>query len=278
MTGLHLHAMAVPDLTPTEALERSEGWGFCGLELIIDDDYRCAVRVDEAEATLRQLRRQAIDRGLDIPVVSSYERGLGVGDGTHRAAARDRLRREMDVAATLDAGGLRILAGHPTTGVHPPLVEDLAEVADQAPPGLRLLVENHMGTAVETVAATVELVSAVDRPGVRVIADPANLELCAPGDSADLVRQLPWTRHLHVKDFLRGPSIDRRRPVIPGDGDVDWAQAFATIARADVEVTMTFEYEARWFHELPSVHLVAREVLDRVARWRRMAGEVLDVG
>lgn len=278
MTGLHLHAMAVPDLTPTEALERSAAWGFCGLELIIDDDYRCAVRVDEADTTLRQLRRQADDLGLAIPVVSSYERGLGLGDASRRACARDRLRRELDVAANVGASGVRVLAGHPSTGVNEPLVHDLAALAEQAPPGVMLLVENHMGTAVETVAATVELVSAVDRPQVGVIADPANLELCAPRDSADLVRQLPWTRHLHVKDFLRGPTIDQRRPVIPGDGDVDWAHAFAAIARADSEVTMTFEYEARWFHELPSVHLVAREVIDRVTRWRRMAGEVLDVG
>ncbi|NEE03481.1 sugar phosphate isomerase/epimerase family protein [Phytoactinopolyspora halotolerans] len=260
--------MATPDADAIGCLRVADQLELDGIELIIDDDYPCAVRTSASTAQVGEIAGAAGDLGLRVAALCSYTRDIDVASEQHRRRAVDELRRATDLAAEIGARHVRVLAGRDRPNderadAMARAAATLTEVAGYArPAGINLNVENHMDTLATTAAATRELVAAAASPAVGVLYDQANLAIMRAEDPATAVQlQEPFIRHVHLKNFL--PAEGGRRPVGLDAGKVDWN---STLRLLDGYTgTMTFEYERRWFRDqLPPVETVLHEDRDLV--------------
>lgn len=167
---------------------------------------------DERTNDVRQLLDEA---GLDRALAWGHPGGLQMGRSDQRFA--DALNA-VDQAVSIDAELLRIVVGTTTdfrVEAEPvvierlrPLVQEVAERAASA--GLPVAIETHCDLSVD---GLLELVESVDRPGLGVVFDTANV--VRVGD--DLLRAAkvlaPHTLMLHVKDIDLAASAE---PGVPG--------------------------------------------------------------
>jgi sugar phosphate isomerase/epimerase len=101
-------------------------------------------------------------------------------------------------------------------------------------------------TGQETADALAQLLKALERPGVRVNFDPANMILYAKGDPIEALRVLaPWIAQVHVKDAratkVRGTWGEE---VAVGSGEVNWNSFCATLNDINFTGNLVFEREA----------------------------------
>lgn len=254
MPALLLHSMATPEFDATGCLAAAVELGLDGIELIVDAEYRCALRPDATSAAVSALAAQANAEGVTIGAVSSYARDFD----PHRDQSR-LLLQAIDIAQALSAPAVRVLAGSQELNgrewdaAAARFAEGLQPLLDTAAAaGVRLELENHMDSLATTARRTAELAVLIDHPALSIIYDPSNLAFMhaeAPALAVEL--QAPWISRVHAKNFeLVGGE---RHPAELDGGVVTWAGvADALAARAiDVE-SMTFEYERRWFDLAPA--------------------------
>ncbi|MEQ8716843.1 MAG: sugar phosphate isomerase/epimerase family protein [Acidimicrobiales bacterium] len=186
-----------------------------------------------SDPEISALRRMLDEAGLDRVLAWGHPGGLELGRSPERFA--DALRA-VDHAVGIGAELLRIVVG---TTAHfgsedeavvverlSPLVAELTEYADDH--GLPVAIETHCDL---TVDGLLQLVEDVDRPGLGVVFDTANV--IRIGD--DLIRAAevlaPHTRMLHVKDLDLAASAEPGDPAgwwpcLPlGTGDLDLTDA-----------------------------------------------------
>jgi L-ribulose-5-phosphate 3-epimerase len=101
-------------------------------------------------------------------------------------------------------------------------------------------------TGQETAQALAQLLTALERPNVRVNFDPANMILYAKGDPIEAVRVLgPWIGQVHIKDAratkVRG-TWGEEVPV--GKGEVNWNAFCATLDDVNFTGDLVIEREA----------------------------------
>ncbi|WP_129664088.1 sugar phosphate isomerase/epimerase family protein [Phytoactinopolyspora endophytica] len=268
--SLLLHSMATPDVGPVGCLESAHRLELDGIELIIDDEYRCGLRPAASRSEVNGVAGAAADLGLRVAALCPYTRDIDAESESDRWRAADELRRAVDLAAELGARHIRVLAGRdrPEPERAAALArasQTLGEVGVYAQlAGVNLNVENHMDTLATSAATTRDLVAAAASPTVGILYDQANLAIMRAEDPATAyLMQEPFIRHVHLKNFL--PAEGGRRPVGLDAGKVDWRAALLLL---DGYIgTMTFEYERRWFSDqLPPVETVLHRDRDLVLR------------
>jgi sugar phosphate isomerase/epimerase len=101
-------------------------------------------------------------------------------------------------------------------------------------------------TGQETAPVLVKLLTKLDRPGVGVNFDPANMILYDKGDPIEAVRVLgPWIQQVHIKDALRTKAPGTwGQEVAAGTGEVKWPAFIATLKEARFEGDFVIEREA----------------------------------
>lgn len=268
--SLLLHSMATPDVGPRGCLESAHRLGLDGIELIVDDEYPCAIRPTAGNPQVTHVAEAAGDLGLRVAALCPYTRDIDAETDVDRRRAADELRRAVDLAAELGAEHIRVLGGNDrpdseradATARAARTLADVGEYARLA--GVNLNVENHMNTLATSAVATRDIVAASASPAVGILYDQANLAIMKSENPATAYQtQEPFIRHVHLKNFV--PALGGRRPVGLDAGKVDWHATLRLLG--GYTGTMTFEYERRWFpHQLPPVEAVLPDDRDLVLR------------
>ncbi len=267
--------MGTPSRTPVEAIELFTRTGIQGIELIMQDDYKCAVPTTVTTPVLREIRQRAADVGMEIAFLTPYITALNSLDGPTYRTQVDLLKRGVDVAVELGAPGLRVYGGKevPEAEWQPHFERLVAglriggEMARSA--GVKLAVENHQTTMTVSARRTMEVVRAVGLGSVGVLYDQANLSHMHQEEFAEaLGLQQGHIVHVHVKDFVKKPGRERStsdtvafmpsegRSIITkvvGEGIVPWASIIPALKATGYDGWLSLELEKRWYpDELPS--------------------------
>jgi sugar phosphate isomerase/epimerase len=101
-------------------------------------------------------------------------------------------------------------------------------------------------TGQETAPVLVNLLRKLNRPGVGVNFDPANMILYDKGDPIAALRALgPWIRQVHIKDARRTKVPGTwGQEVAVGTGEVNWPAFFATLKEKNFVGDLVVEREA----------------------------------
>lgn len=267
-----LHTMATPQLTAADCVRLAARLGFDGIELIVSDSYGCAITLTDDPAGLLEVATSA---GVRVGALTSYVRGLDAADPATRRTADAELRATIDLAAGLRCPRIRVLGGADPGEPEPAervgrlaaALHRLGAEADRA--GVQLLVENHQYTLADSAARTRRIVDLADSPAVGIVYDQANLAVLGAEESAEAITaQAGAIRHVHLKNLLPGPTIDTRTPVPLDEGVVDWPATLSALAATGYTGSATWEYEVRWYPDLPPAQTAAPHLLDLLAPWR----------
>lgn len=275
ITHLLLHTMATPDLAPSGAVALAANLGFDGIELIIDDHYRCALAARPPVADLRELQEAADRHGAAVRMVCSYPADLSSSDDAERRRGQDHVLAAIDIAEHLGSRGVRVLAGRraritardQSVGL---LVDSLAALTARASEAhVDLLLENHMDTLATSAANTRQIVDLVAHDRLGIVLDPANLAIMNAEDPLTAIDiQSPLIRHLHIKNFALEDTQAGRIPVDLTDGVVSWSAVLKALHGFGYQGPATFEYERRWFPDIPSAAQASGQFMSMMAPWR----------
>jgi L-ribulose-5-phosphate 3-epimerase len=185
-------------------------------------------------------------RGEDYSTLASIRRTGGLRPDEHWQANLAHAREAAALAAQI---GLPLVSFHAgfleerSAAERAKLLARLGAVADVfAAEGVRVALETGQEHADTLLAVLDEL----DRPGVGVNFDPANMILYGMGDPiAALDRLAPHVLQIHVKD-ARAPAAPGTwgLEVPAGEGDVDWAAFFHLLRDRDLTCDLMVEREA----------------------------------
>ena len=264
------HTLGTPHQTVPEALRLFGSAGLDAAEVIWQDDYRSGIPETGSNAVLSEISRVSDDVGVPVIGLTPYMTGLNSLDDAERRGDIDRFRRCLIDAHSLGAHVIRVYAGSYSpaedsvrSAKWERLVGSLRELGpDALAAGVTLVVENHFNTMTVSAAETVELMRAVDDPGVGILYDQANLTFTHCEDYPEAVAvQAPWIRHVHAKDLVftdpdRAFSASAvatvessKRAVasrVVGDGILDWAAILSRVRAGGYNGYVSLEYEYRW--------------------------------
>lgn len=193
---------------------------------------------DERLALAADLER----RGLTVATLNAGE-GL-LGDPASRETAMEYARASLRLAKDLGAYGVTM-----QSGVEPPpgewlavargVADDLRILGDEAAAlGLELTLELHKSMLMASQQEAVDLMDLVAHPAVGVAIDPSHATYAGENVAA-IARTLgPLVKHVHLRD-ARGKDI----MVVPGDGEVDFADLAAALAEIGYERAAVIELE-----------------------------------
>ncbi len=218
-----------------DQLRIHDALGLDGVELSTIDG--CGVyELTDAEAALMAVR--VLASGLEVPVVATPIGGRGASIGAPLAPDLVLLRRTAEFASLVGCRHLRVMSypndGRPTAKWRAAALTRLARLTRLAEDlDVVLLHENCHGWAGRSAAASVDLVTTVDSPHLRLLFDTGN-GLDRGYDAPPFLREvLPWVAHVHVKDGVR--TEDGAVFGVPGDGEAGVADCLRLLADAGYE-------------------------------------------
>jgi sugar phosphate isomerase/epimerase len=183
-------------------------------------------------AYLEQLRTEAADAGVDIPVLVTYS-DFTHPSTAHRAKERDDVRRWIEAGARLGVEFLRLTAGQAHPGVAEDdgiawAVEGLTACLDEAAAaGVRLLYENHTRGSVwhyndftQPAARFLEVARRTKGSGLEVLFDTANCLALGDDPDAVLSEVIDRVGAVHVSDIRQRGAFE---PTTIGTGVVPLA-------------------------------------------------------
>ncbi|MBQ8440494.1 MAG: sugar phosphate isomerase/epimerase [Clostridia bacterium] len=231
----------------------AKGIGFDAIEFI-------TIKAEDPIATAKELRAFCAELGLEI---AAYAVGMNLlkGDKEENVA---ELMRQVDIAEALGAPVMR----HDICSALPegmtweeaipkmaPLIRRVTEYA--AEKGIRTCSENH-GFIFQDSERVEKVINAVDHENYRWLLDIGNF-LCADEMPTDAIeRALPYTVHVHVKDFLyrkaealsvlpegffKTRNGNLLRGTVLGHGDVPVAACIQRIREYGYDGTVSLEFE-----------------------------------
>jgi L-ribulose-5-phosphate 3-epimerase len=272
------HTMGTPEHTLPEAIDLFASIGLEGVEIIWDDEYKCALRKGASAGELAELGRRLRDHGLKPSCLTPYMTGIDSVDPKTRRSDVEDFRRCIDAAGVLGATCIRVYGGAYQPAVdrerraqlEEVLVESLITLgAAAAQTGVVLAVETHFNTLTCGAAETAALVRRVGHPSVQVLYDQPNLEFSDGEAFPEALRLLEGLiAMVHVKDLVykkdvtgafsssRVVTVDeserRVSSRIPGQGIVPWPAILPALAAQGFEGWLSLEYERRWYpYDLP---------------------------
>ncbi|MSR28256.1 MAG: sugar phosphate isomerase/epimerase [Phycisphaerales bacterium] len=177
--------------------------------------------------------------GEDYTTLESIARTGGVRSDQHWARNLDRA---LSIADLAEQSGIPLVTFHGgflphgrDIAVRASMLDRLRTVADIfAARGVAIALETGQESAATLLAALEEL----DRPGVGVNFDPANMILYGMGDPVEAIEQLaPRLRQVHIKDACATEVPGRWGTEVPvGEGQVRWREFLALALGVDLVI------------------------------------------
>ncbi|MFH0945971.1 MAG: sugar phosphate isomerase/epimerase family protein [Planctomycetota bacterium] len=237
---------------PKELVERIQAVGLSHVQLALEPLRQGAFAVEETMNCLQEagieVRSGMIEMaGEDYSSLESIRRTGGVrSDGLwprnlevvgECAALCERLGLSL---VSFHAGFLPHGAGDPLREV---MIERLRQVADRLTgSGVRLMLETGQESAETLLAVLKEL----ERPGVGINFDPANMILYGMGEPTEALARLAervW--QVHIKDALRSQQPGEWGEEVPvGSGEVDWERCLSVLEQKQLGCDLMIEREA----------------------------------
>jgi L-ribulose-5-phosphate 3-epimerase len=257
--------------TPAELLERLRQTGVSRVQLALDPLREAVAIWDDAVEHLRAHGLEVISGmmgcvGEDYTTLESIRLTGGiVSDGTWE----QNLKNARATALLARQLGLPLVTFHagfvPHEGSDPAyrkMLKRLGTVADVfAAEGIILGLE----TGQETAVSLLQLLGSLDRPGLGVNFDPANMILYDKGNPIEALTTLgKHIRQVHIKDAKRTRAPGTWGEEVPaGSGEVDWPAFFAALEKAGFKGDFVIEREAG-SQRIQDIR-AAREMVERVA-------------
>lgn len=244
-----------------EACTLAANAGFDAVELMGRDPHLGPeTSVEEAET----LRDHLDDTGLDVVCLATYTGKYATREmsDADRETELDTLGHYCDLALALDCDLVRHNPGgpaehHADDTDYERAARWLQRAADRAAEDdLRLAVEIHSTTIVESATAAVDLFERIGRENVCAIHDAGNMYISDAAYGTEGVAELgEWLGHLHVKDEVRIADANAYaafgiettageqvfRPCLLGTGGVDHAPLFAALRERGYDGAITAE-------------------------------------
>lgn len=263
------HTMGTPELSVREAAQLFAEAGMDAIEIIYQDDYKCAVHSDTTEEELRGLKCYLDGLKLEVSCIVSYASDYNQPDRERRCRAMDECRRCIKVAELLGAHFIRIYGGtfladdNDFDEKRRILVATMRELAEEAAQhGISLVLENHFNTMTTGPQITCDIVKEIDCDNVGILYDQANIGFLSGEDYKECIRiQKDKIYYVHVKDFkfksgktkFKAGSVshvneDERAVVtrIVGEGILPWPEILRELRDAGYDGYLSLEYERRW--------------------------------
>jgi L-ribulose-5-phosphate 3-epimerase len=257
--GLYEKALP-PELSWSERLMASAEAGYDFVEISIDDSDERIARLDWGAARRAALRQAVRDTNVGIKSMSlSAHRRFPMGSAS--AATRQRgidiLKKAVDF--TVDTGIRYILicgaeAYHETydDGTEARWLEGLeAGFLHASGAGVMLALEN-WDVGITSIRKAMQIVEHFDSPWLQLYSDIGNLAYAGHDVIDEMAAGKGHIAAVHAKDTLQG----QLRYVPPGEGEVPFTEAFATLAEIGFQGPVVLEL---WTGGEPDAASLARQ-------------------
>lgn len=211
--------------------------GFDGLELTVIPGWTTDAATLNA-ADRRRIRALYDDHRLELCGISGNVPLLD-GDPSKRAAAMDRFRGYLNLAAELRRPGDEPLIVTTTSGGAPHaweansdrLVEAFGELSAYAQQtGAMVGIESHVGAALHRPDQVIWLVEQVNSPALTIHFDISHFNVQGMEMDETVAQLAPRSLHTHVKDE-RGLAPNHEF-LIPGEGEMDYPRYLRAMEKA----------------------------------------------
>ncbi|ELZ34185.1 sugar phosphate isomerase/epimerase [Halogeometricum pallidum JCM 14848] len=250
---------AYTNYTLPEAVRRIADHGYAGVELLgdaphayfpefgADDEAALVDALEGADIAVSNVNANtAMGYYADAPETAFFEPSVINPDPDLRAWRVDYTKRAVDLAEATGAPAVCLASGAPLPGTLPDeayehLLSSLDDILDYAEPrGVDVGIEFEPELLVECTDEALDLIDDVGRNGLGI-----NLDL---GHSAVYGEQLRETVEkaaghitgVHLEDIAGGVR-GKHYHLVPGDGDLDFAEAFAALDDVGYDGFVTLE-------------------------------------
>lgn len=270
---------AMPGLSVREAATLARQAAFGAIELNLDETGEVSLATDERNA--RALRAVVADEGLAISGLATglyWRYSPTADDPATRRRALEIARRQLALAAALEAGAILVVPGQVGTALSEATarydlawdraVEFLAALAPEAAStGVDIAIENVWNKFLLSPLEMQRIVDGTGSDRVGVYFDVGNILLYGyPEQWIEILGRR--IRRVHLKDFRRAVgTLDGF--VAIGSGDVNWATVGAALRQIDYHGPLTAEVfpDERQRADLPAyVAAVGRQVAGAIER------------
>jgi sugar phosphate isomerase/epimerase len=257
---LAFSTLGVPGVPLPDAARLAADAGFHGLELRAHPEE--PVHPGLSGSARAEVVRECRAAGLEILAVAGYVRVAGPGEDAPVLAEMTAL---LELARDLGAPYVRVFPGGRTGHLEEAdaiAVRRLSAVAGAAADmGVRVLLETHDSHPRGADAARV--LEGVGRTSVGALWDVMHTWRGGEDPTETFARIAPFLGYVQVKDIA---SVDETTPLPPGAGVLPLADVVDLLTRADWDGWLCWEYEKRWYPEIPEPAAALPAVRDHLLR------------
>jgi glucosamine-6-phosphate deaminase len=274
---LSFSTLGCPAWSLAAVIDAAGRLGYDGVELrFLESDDALWARPELTGTGLRETRARLRDAGLQVSCVDTRS-FFHHPDHAAREAAIEEAQRSIELAARLDAPGIRVFGdriqpGQERGSTRGWIAEALARLGETArPQKVEVWIESHGDFA----RARDTLGVLGGGSGVGVLWDPANAFEVGEDPADGLAALGELVRHVHLKDVARetGKEGSAWVPRLPGQGELRPGRVLELLRARGYDRWVSFEWEKRWYPALeePEVALphfvrwAARELRDGTA-------------
>jgi sugar phosphate isomerase/epimerase len=256
---LSFTTLGCPDWTLRQIVENAAQMGYDGVDLRGLQDEIDVSKTREFTTGLNETKALFADHGVAISGIAISAR-YAVVDAAEKTRHFDETRRNMELAAKLDAHILRVYGGkvpegHTVDSIMPALVENLRQIGDEAAQyDVTLALETHDDWTDSSVFR--RLMDEVHHPRVRVLWD-----LHHPYKNL-----APYTVSTHFKDSMPNPDGSYTY-VLLGEGDVPLKAMIDMLIAGGYDGYAILEWEKRWHRELAEPEIAFPQYVAKMREW-----------
>jgi sugar phosphate isomerase/epimerase len=262
--------LGCPDWTLQQIVENTAEMGFDAVDfrgLLEDIDIS---RRPEFTTNLAKTKKLFMDYGTAVSGISVSAR-FAVADSAEKKTQFNEARRNMKLAAKLDAHVIRIYGGKVPEGytvetIMPFFVKNLRQIGDEAEKhDVTLALETHDAWTNSSVLARV--IAEADHPRIRVLWD-LHHPYRANGEPPEVTyaNLAPYVVSIHVKDSVLGAD-GKPQYVLLGEGTVPIKKMLDMLVEGGYDGYATLEWEKRWHPELLKPEITFPQYLKKMREW-----------
>ncbi len=272
MYKISAHTMGTPLLALEEAILLYENIGFDGVEIIIADDYKCALKIKSSSLEINNIKQLIENLNINVSNLVPYTKNFNSSNKDLRLQSIDEFKSIIDMADTLNCPSVRIWSGIDPEGQeynnesYKYLVESLSIIGEYLDSSsITANIENHHYTEATTAIKTVKLVENINSKNIGILYDPANLIYLGDKNFTEAFEiQKNYINHVHLKDLTinrdSSPKITSigknkypvgsTKPCLFGDGIIPWKEIINFLNNHKYNNYISIEYEKRWHPEV----------------------------